>query len=230
VAFISASFLGITLLSRFQWIIEDQQRVVTPSESPTRTLAYFGLLAFLYVGIESATGNWMSTYATRVVAWDYARSNLATACFWSALLLGRTIAPLILLRLAEEKLFLLSVFGAAAGACWLVAAHGAWFLLLGAALTGLSLAPIFPLTLSLFMAKAGQPRNSGWVFAVAGFGGAVLSWLTGIVSTSAGSLRIGLLVPAGAALLLLLMATRLRSAGDAPQLKPLPPKAAPGRA
>jgi len=84
--------------------------------------------------------------------------------------------------------------------------------------------------LSLFMAKAGQPRNSGWVFAVAGFGGAVLSWLTGIVSTSAGSLRIGLLVPAGAALLLLLLASRLRSAGDAPQLKPLPPKAAPGRA
>ena len=230
VALISASFVGITLLSRFQWIIEDQQRVVTPSESPTRTLAYFGLLAFLYVGIESATGNWMSTYATRVVAWDYARSNLATACFWSALLFGRTIAPLILLRLAEERLFLLSVFGAAAGACWLVAAHGAWFLLLGAALTGLSLAPIFPLTLSLFMAKAGQPRNSGWVFAVAGFGGAVLSWLTGIVSTSAGSLRIGLLVPAGAALLLLLLASRLRSAGDAPQLKPLPPKAAPGRA
>jgi MFS transporter, FHS family, glucose/mannose:H+ symporter len=230
VALFSASFVVITLLSRFRWIVEDQRRVITPSESPTRTLAYFGLLAFLYVGIESATGNWMSTYASRVVAWDYARSNLATACFWSALLLGRTVAPLILLRLAEEKLFLLSVFGSAAGVCLLVAAHSAWFLLVGAAVAGLSLAPIFPLTLSLFMAKAGQPRNSGWVFAVAGFGGAVLSWLTGIVSSSAGSLRIGLLVPAAAALLLLLMAFRLPSGGGAFSLKPLPPKAAPGRA
>jgi fucose permease len=112
----------------------------------------------------------------------------------------------------------------------LVAAHTAWFLLFGAALTGLSLAPIFPLTLSLFMAKAGQPRNSGWVFAVAGFGGAILSWLTGIVSTSAGSLRIGLLVPAAAAVLLLLLAFQLPSGGDVFSLKPLPPKAAPGRA
>lgn len=230
VALFSASFVGITLLSKFHWIVEDQQRVITPSESPTRTLVYFGLLSFLYVGIESATGNWMSTYASRVVAWDYARSNLATACFWSALLLGRAVAPLVLLRLAEEKLFRLSVFGAAGGVCLLVAAHSVRFLLLGATVTGLSLAPIFPLTLSLFMAKAGQPRNSGWVFAVAGFGGAILSWLTGIVSTSAGSLRIGLLVPAAAALLLLLLAFRLPSGGDAFSPKPLRPKAAPGRA
>jgi fucose permease len=98
-------------------------------------------------------------------------------------------------------------------------------LFLGAVVTGLSLAPIFPLTLSLFMAKAGQPKNSGWVFAVAGFGGGTLSWLTGIVSSGARSLRLGLLVPTAAAFLLLFLASRLRSATAPAGLNPLAPEA-----
>jgi MFS transporter, FHS family, glucose/mannose:H+ symporter len=215
VALFCAGFVLITLLSRFERVVGDQEPIVASDDPSVGAIAYFGLLAFLYVGIESATGNWMSTYASRISTWNYSRSNLVTGCFWFALLLGRGVAPLVLLRMAEQKLYLLSIFGATAGVCLLVAAHSAWFLFLGAAVTGLSLAPIFPLTLSLFMAKAGQPRNSGWVFASAGFGGAVLSWLTGFVSTSARSLRIGFLVPAGAALLLLILALRLRSAGEA---------------
>jgi FHS family glucose/mannose:H+ symporter-like MFS transporter len=172
----------------------------------------------------------MTTYVSRVAVWDFARSNLVTACFWFALLFGRGIAPLVLLRLAEEKLYLLSVSGAAAGICLLMAAHSARFLFLGAVITGLSLAAIFPLTVSLFMAKAGQPTNSGWVFAVAGFGGGTLSWLTGIISTSTRSLRLGLLVPAAAAFLLLFLASRLRSATAPGGLNPLVPKAASGQA
>jgi fucose permease len=64
---------------------------------------------------------------------------------------------------------------------------------------------LFPLILALFLAEIGGSNNAGWVFAVAGLGGAVLSWLTGIVSSDTGSLRIGLLVPGFAALLMLLM-------------------------
>jgi MFS transporter, FHS family, glucose/mannose:H+ symporter len=230
VALFSAFFVGVTLLSRFDRVVEDDRRIISPSGSVTRAIVYFGLLAFLYVGIESAMGNWMSTYASRVLAWGFTRSNLATSCFWAALLLGRSVAPLILLRMTEQRLYLLSVFGAVSGILLLVAAHGAWLLLLGAAVSGLSLAPIFPLILALFMAKAGQPTNSGWVFAVAGFGGAILPWLTGILSSAAGSLRIGLLIPASAALLLLLLALRSSFAVDSRALKPLPPRAAPGPA
>jgi MFS transporter, FHS family, glucose/mannose:H+ symporter len=211
VALLPACFVGITLLSRFHRIMGDEPQTVTSSKSAKGAIVYFGLLAFLYVGIESATGNWMSTYASRIVTWDYSRSSLATACFWSALLIGRAVAPLVLLRLKEEKLYLISVFAASAGVCSLVAAHSVWTLIGAAVFTGLGLAPVFPLTLSLFMTKAGQPRGSGWVFAVAGLGGAFVPWLTGFVSTDAGSLRIGMLVPAAATLLLLAMASRLRS-------------------
>ncbi len=224
---LSALFVSVPFMGSFRQFVEDDQRVPIPRESPTGAIVYFGLLAFLYVGIESATGNWMSTYASRVVAWNYSRSVLATGCFWGALLLGRTLTPVVLFRLEEQKLYLISALGTAAGLFLLVAARSASFLLLGAAVSGISLAPIFPLTLSLFMAKAGQPRNSGWVFAVAGFGGAVLPWIAGILSSSARSLRIGLLAPAAAALLIILLALRLSSTSASGALKPVSPKPLP---
>ena len=67
-----------------------------------------------------------------------------------------------------------------AGVLLLLAAHSPLTILAGSALTGLALAPLFPLILALFLAEIGGSSNAGWVFATAGLGGAVLSWLTGI--------------------------------------------------
>ena len=93
----------------------------------------------------------------------------------------------------------------------LLAAHSPLLLLAGSALTGLALAPLFPLILSLFLGEIGGSRNAGWVFATAGLGGAVLSWLTGTVSSATGSLRIGLMVPGAAALLMMALITWRRT-------------------
>jgi fucose permease len=169
------------------------------------TIAYFAFLAFLYVGVEATVGNWMSTYAGRTTAWSFAGSTLAVAVFWAALLLGRALTPVMLTRMAELRLYRVSVLATIAGVLVLLSAHSPLTILLGAALTGLSLAPLFPLILALFLTEIGGSNNAGWVFGLAGVGGAVLSWLTGIVSNDTGSLRIGLLVPGFAALLMLLM-------------------------
>jgi FHS family glucose/mannose:H+ symporter-like MFS transporter len=169
------------------------------------TIAYFAFLAFLYVGIEATVGNWMSTYASRTTAWTFAGSTLAVAVFWAALLLGRALTPVMLTRMPEQRLYRISVVVTIAGVLVLLSAHTPLTILSGSAVTGLSLAPLFPLILALFLAEIGASNNAGWVFAVAGLGGAVLSWLTGIVSSDTGSLRIGLLVPGSAALLMLLM-------------------------
>ncbi len=168
-------------------------------------ISYFALLAFLYVGIEASLANWMSTYATRVTAWNLSRGSLAVAAFWAALLLGRALTAALLTLLPERRLYLVSVVVTAAGISLLLAAHGPTTVLAGSALTGLALGPVFPLILSLFLADIGKSRNAGWVFAIAGLGGAVLSWLTGTVSTGTGSLRIGLLVPGAASLLMIAM-------------------------
>ncbi len=178
------------------------------------TIVYFALLAFLYVGIEASVGNWMSTYATRTTAWTFAGSTLAVAVFWAALLLGRATTPAILAWVPELRLYRTAVVAIIAGVVLLLAAHSPPSILAGSALTGLALAPVFPLILALFLAEIGGSRNAGWVFAVAGLGGAVLSWLTGIISTRTGSLRIGLLVPGAAALLMLVMISWRRANRD----------------
>jgi fucose permease len=169
------------------------------------TILYFAVLAFLYVGIEASVGNWMSTYATRATAWSFAGSTLAVALFWAALLLGRAMTSALLVWVPERGLYRASVVATIAGVLLLLAAHRPLTILAGSALTGLALAPLFPLILALFLVEIGGSRNAGWVFAVAGLGGAVLSWLTGTISTGTGSLRIGLLVPGAAALLMLVM-------------------------
>ena len=171
------------------------------------TIVYFALLAFLYVGMEASVGNWMSTYATRTTAWKFAGGSLALAVFWTALLLGRAMTPAMLGLLTERRLYRVSVIAAIAGISLLLAAHNPPVLLAGSALTGLALGPLFPLILSLFLGEIGGSRNAGWVFAVAGLGGAVLSWLTGTVSSGTGSLRIGLMVPGAAALLMMALIT-----------------------
>ena len=98
-----------------------------------------------------------------------------------------------------------------ASVLFLLAAHRPQTILAGSAFTGLALAPLFPLILALFLEEVGGSRNAGWVFAVAGLGGAVFSWLTGWISTGTGSLRRGLLVPGAAALLMLMLSSRRRA-------------------
>jgi MFS transporter, FHS family, glucose/mannose:H+ symporter len=175
------------------------------------TIVYFALLAFLYVGMEASVGNWMSTYATRATAWNFAGGSLAVAVFWAALLLGRATTPAMLRFLTEHRLYRASVIATIAGIALLLGAHSPRVLLAGSALTGLALAPLFPLILSLFLGEIGGSRNAGWVFATAGLGGAVLSWLTGTVSSATGSLRIGLMVPGAAALLMMGLITWRRT-------------------
>jgi fucose permease len=159
----------------------------------------------------------MSTYATRATAWTFAGSTVAVAVFWAALVSGRAITPVILSWLTELGLFRASVLATITGVLLLLAAHRPLTLLAGSILSGLALAPLFPLILALFLEEIGESRNAGWVFAVAGLGGAVLSWLTGTISSSTGSLRIGLLVPGAATLLMLAMITWRRTSGRAKQ-------------
>jgi fucose permease len=186
---------------------------VPPGMREATTILYFAALAFLYVGMEASIGNWMSTYATRAAVWTFAGSTLAVAIFWAALLLGRAITPVILTWVPERVLYRASVIATIAGVLLLLTAHHPLTIVGGSGLSGLALAPLFPLILALFLEEIGGSRNAGWVFAVAGLGGAVLSWLTGTISSSTGSLRIGLLVPGAAALLMLLMISWRRANG-----------------
>lgn len=222
VAVCGALFAVATRITTFPGAAPSTDPGASRPEPRWSLIAIFAAAAFLYVGTESTLGSWMSAYASRAVAWNFLRSNLAAACFWGALLIGRGLASALLLALSEMKLYLISIVLLFAGILLLVQAHTPSMLIAGACCAGLTLAPIYPLTISLFLARAPETRNAGWVFAIAGFGGAVLPWMTGIVSTHTGSLRAGFLITLAADLGMLMLALcmirvpRFAPAGVAP--------------
>jgi fucose permease len=84
-----------------------------------------------------------------------------------------------------------SLLLATAGLAMLVLTHSPWLLLVCAAACGAGIGPIYPLVLT-FALRLFRGR---WMFVTAGLGAASLPWFTGMVSRSAGSLRIGLGIP-----------------------------------
>jgi fucose permease len=91
------------------------------------------------------------------------------------------------------------------GGITLLEARGADPVAAGSLLTGLGLASIFPISVSLFPRwfRENAGRASGPVFAGGNMGGAILPWLVGVISTQFGSLRSGFFVPVAAVLLML---------------------------
>jgi len=180
------------------------------SISPTSIrfyIIYFAALLFLYVGIETTLGGWLSTLASRLhhasVLGAFAIS--ASSFFWLSLLVGRGISPLLLKKIPETVLQPVAVGLSVVSICFLLTAQSFVGVAIAGSLAGLSLAPVFPLSLSFFLSHAGQSRSVGLVFAICGTGGAVLPWITGIVSTYRQSLRWGLSVPLMAAVLMLVL-------------------------
>ena len=84
---------------------------------------------------------------------------------------------------------------------------------------GAGLAPLFPLTVSFLaeLTAATRSRSTGWVFALAGTGGAALPWLTARIAGGADRLAAGFVAPmVGLALLALLFGLLRRVAQPQP--------------
>ena len=161
-----------------------------------KRIAMFALIAFLYVGSETSVGGWLMSYVHRLAVANNFLAPLATSCFWLALLCGRTISPWLLRRMDELQLLTYSVFGAFASVVMLLLLQAPLATVFTATCTGLMLGPIFPLCMARILALMHDSPKSKWTFSLSGVGAAALPALTGEVSTRAGSLHSGLLVPA----------------------------------
>ena len=164
-------------------------------------------LFFLYVGTETAVGGWVAAYANRVEAVSAMMSALTPAFFWSGLLAGRALAPVLLRTIAEKILvasgLVLAMF-AVGGVMFSTTYRMATFC---AVLAGLGLACVYPILVG-WMVKfygAHARRFGSILFACGGLGGAALPWLVGLVSTHDGGLRVGLMVPIAACVAMLLI-------------------------
>ena len=176
---------------------------------PLRPLLMFSGAMLLFVGIENALGGWLPSYGIRT-AMGLRASSIALY-FWVAELSGRLLLAALTSLFGEATLYRASIFLLIfTEAALIIAAHlGAGGVAMLTILSGLALAPIYPLMLSFFLARTGNHPRLGPVFAAASLGGATLPWLTGVVSTQFHGLRYGLLVPAAGAVLLLLLSPEI---------------------
>ncbi len=171
-----------------------------------RWVPILGALFFLYVGCESGLSGWAATYAQRMVGTGTAWA-LMPSFFWFALLLGRATAPLLLTSMPELKLAEVGVALSTVGIVVLLGARNLSVVAIGVSLAGLGLSSVFPIAIATLPRKFGAmaPRISGFMFALAGMGGAVLPWLVGYISTRQGSLQFGLFVPLFASIVMLIL-------------------------
>ena len=200
----TASTLGLLLLAlafvrfvpdtRFE---ADEPGAMAESIWQIRILPLICALFFVYVGTETCFGNWVAMYARRMAPNDHSFSTRMPSFFWGALLVGRALAPLALKVKRETSVAKLGLSFALVGGAALVMAHGTTLIAAGSLLTGVGLASIYPISVSLLAAWFGSSsrRVSGAVFASGNIGGALMPLLVGTVSTLAGNLRFGFFVP-----------------------------------
>src|SRR5207302_11334453 len=79
------------------------------------SLFVLAALFFLYVGTENSFGGWITSYAKSLGSMPLTRSVMMPSFFYSALLVGRWIAPLILRKVDEVKLARSGILVACAG-------------------------------------------------------------------------------------------------------------------
>jgi fucose permease len=176
------------------------------SKSQTGTLVFFAAFLFLYVGVENAVGGWIATYAHRFTGMTFAAASLAVSVYWLALLTGRGLGSLALRPLSDRAVLLSGLMLALAAVALLMLPHAPAVVLVAVAAAGAGFGPVFPLGVSRMLARVSDHRPTGWVFAMCAGGGATLPWLTGLVSTGTGSLRVGFAIPVAALACLLALA------------------------
>jgi len=150
-----------------------------------------GLIAlffFLYVGAEVSFGGWIFTYTTALKLSDETMARYITSAFWGSLTIGRLLAIPIAARVRPRAMLIADLLGCLASVgiilVWSDSLLAVWLGTLG---IGLSMASIFPTTLSFAerrLTLTGQV--TGWFFVGAGAGGMVLPWLIGQLFDSVG--------------------------------------------
>lgn len=175
----------------------------------------FAFAGFLQVGIENTVAAWLPTYALRMASSGIVLAAASSSFYWAGFLASRGFSSLVLLRTEPMRVFRTVVVLGFASALLLefapsVGARSAAMFLLGAAL-----APTYPLVLAGFFARARQTSDSRWILFISGFGGSVVPWVAGFISSHTGSLRTGMLIIPGALAIMGLILPALRGGTEA---------------
>jgi len=203
------ALVGVGIAAMPRSIHEPSQTKVADGTGATipwkhRSFSVLAALFFLYVGAENSFGGWVASYANSLGSMSAAMAVMTPSFFYSALMLGRWLAPLLLRRFEEIRVAQAGVLLACAGMAGLVGSHSLPSVMASATVAGLGLSAVYPITISLLSREFGHAasRVGSLMFTCANLGGAILPWLVGVSSHQLGTLKAGLAVPLiGAALM-----------------------------
>jgi fucose permease len=189
--------LGVLpLLFALRFATLDSSREAQVPASPWNLAPFLLItaLAFLYVGTENAVGGWIASYARNFAMLSVGTAAMAPSAFWGALLLGRGLAPGVLRLHSERSIYRLGLLTALVGTLLVLTTRFVPLLLTGAAVVGIGLAALFPITVAVLSRDLGEnsQRLGGFFFAIGNLGGATIPFLVGAVSTQTHSLRNGM--------------------------------------
>jgi fucose permease len=146
------------------------------------TLLPFALLLFMYVGGEVGFSSWIATQLSIVAHAASETAANATSIFWAGLTLGRLAASLLLRRLTDEQLLLLSIILIGLGVgLLLLLPEVEGTSLISAFVVGFGCGPIFPTVLAVANKRYPEARGlaSGVLIAIGTLGASTMPWLQG---------------------------------------------------
>ncbi len=210
VAYVALAFAAVIAAVLCAFFLRDMPEAPAASFAGSRLadlrlILLFAFAVFLEVGVENTSAAWLSTYALRTAHKGAVFAAASTSLYWAGFLVARGLASLLLVRIDARRLFQWTVALALISATALAIAPSLALRNTAMFLLGVGLAPVFPLLISQFFSLARHTSQSRWVLASAGFGGSVVPWLAGWVSSASGTIRAGVLVIPAALLLMLLV-------------------------
>jgi fucose permease len=148
-----------------------------------RLVVLLVIFFFLYVGAEVSFGGWVFAYATHLNLVDVTTASLITSAFWGGLTAGRLLGVPVSARLSPKTIIWIDLAGCvlSLGIILLfpLAQAALWA---GTLLLGLSMASVFPTTLTLAEKRLHiSGKITSWFFIGASLGGMVLPWVIGQV-------------------------------------------------
>lgn len=143
------------------------------------------LLFFLYTGMEVILGNWAYSLLTESRGIAAQAAGFWTGSYWFTFTVGRVLAGLYANRIGGRKLVAGSLLLALAGSLLLWWNPSDTVSLIGVAVVGFAIAPVFPALVSLTSDRVGAKHAAntiGMQISAAGLGGAVISSLAGVLA------------------------------------------------
>ncbi len=170
----------------------------------TATLA---ALFFLYVATEVSIGSWAAAHVKRLASNGGGIATLAPMFFYGGLMTGRALAPLVLPHVREFRLVMCALGVVIAGTTVFILAGTQRTAFISVTVAGLGCAAIFPVYVAWLSRWYGKQiaKVRGVMFSMSSIGSASAPGIVGFVSTHAGGLRAGLLVPLVSAVLMVLL-------------------------